>query len=75
MFGVKWVTHHNERESIKIEDVAQRDLDGVVSSCKKKLPSMRLLNGQTAADGFVIFDAAGKEVRRWFGSVRGEIAP
>jgi hypothetical protein len=75
VFGVKWVTHQSERESIKIEDVGQRDLDEVVSACMKKLPSQRLRNGHIAADGFVIFDASGKEVRRWFASARGAPVP
>jgi CheY-like chemotaxis protein len=70
MFSVKWVSHHSQRDPIKIEFNVHSDLDKVVSSCIERLPSMRLSHAQTPPDGFLVFDSAQKEVRRWFASAR-----
>jgi CheY-like chemotaxis protein len=70
MFNVKWVSHHSQREPIKIEHNVHNDLDEVVSSCIKRLPLMRLSHAQTPPDGFLVFDSFNKEVRRWFASAR-----
>jgi hypothetical protein len=52
MFSVKWVVHRHEIQPVAVENSAVQDLDEVVESCPP--------------DGFLVFDSAGSEVRRWF---------
>ncbi len=66
MFSVNWVTHRHENEPVEIEDAIDEDLDAIVLFCRNKLPSARLKYPQGPPDGFIVFDEAGTEVRRWF---------
>jgi hypothetical protein len=70
MFSVKWVVHRHETEPVEVENSALEDLDEVVETCRARLPEMRRKHANTPPDGFLIFDSAGNEVRRWFGSPR-----
>lgn len=68
MFNVKWVTHSNEIEPIEVEYAVEQNLYDLVSFCLARLPFVRLRYPRTPPDGFLVFDNAGQEVRRWFGS-------
>jgi hypothetical protein len=69
MFTVKRVKHRYERLPIEIE-TSHGDLDALVSSCQWKLSEMREKHPMNPPDGFLVFDEAGNEVRRWFASER-----
>jgi hypothetical protein len=69
-FSVSWVVHRYETLPVAIEDCAGQDLDKVVESCKARFPEMRGKHPNTPPDGFLVFDGAGAEVRRWFQSGR-----
>jgi hypothetical protein len=66
MFSVKWVMHRRETQPVEIENSALQDLDEVVESCQARFPEMRRKHDNTRPDGFLVFDSAGSEVRRWF---------
>jgi hypothetical protein len=66
MFDVKWVVHRHERQPVEVENNAIEDLDLVVESCRARLSEMRRKYPSTPPDGFLVFDSAGKEMRRWF---------
>jgi hypothetical protein len=70
MFEVKWVKHRYERLPVEAETSYHDDLDAVVASCLKKLPEIRQKHPMNPPDGFLVFDEAGHEVRRWFGAER-----
>jgi hypothetical protein len=69
-FSVKWVVHQYETLAVEVENSALQNLDKVVESCRRRLPEMRRKYPITPPDGFLIFNGAGNEVRRWFGSPR-----
>ncbi len=69
MFSVKWVTHHSESDS-ETEVGIDRDLDELVSFYISRLATVRMHPSGLPPDGFLVYDAGGKEVRRWFGSSR-----
>jgi CheY-like chemotaxis protein len=73
MSSVQWVTHDGGGQPVTTENDLHPDLDEIVASCITRLPSMRLTYAQTPPDGFLVFDSSGKEVRRWFGSVRTKV--
>ncbi|QAY96612.1 hypothetical protein CWB41_13460 [Methylovirgula ligni] len=73
MFAVKWVTHRRETQPVEMENIALEDLDMVVSSCLERLPALKRKHPLTPPDGFLIFDGAGNEVRRWFESTRPHV--
>ena len=68
MFTVKWVSRENESQPVVIESSVFTDLDKVVASCREALYGMRLKHIGLPPDGFIVADADGKELRRWFGS-------
>jgi hypothetical protein len=68
MFSVKWGTRQNENQPIETESSVFTDLDQLVASCREALYGMRLRHIALPPDGFIISDADGKELRRWFGS-------
>jgi hypothetical protein len=68
MFSVKWVSRQNESQPIEIEHSVFTDLDKVVASCKEALYGKRLSHHALPPDGFIVADADGKELERWFGS-------
>jgi hypothetical protein len=70
MFAVKWVIHRYETQPVEAENSVLKDLDAVVSSCQQRLPIMREKHPEAPPDGFLVFDGAGNEVRRRFGSER-----
>jgi hypothetical protein len=70
MFEVRWVIHRQETQPVEVENSTLKDLDEVVSSCIARLPAVREKYPWTPPDGFLVFDGAGNEVRRWFGSAR-----
>lgn len=72
MFSVRWVIHYCELEPIKIENFIQGELDELVSSCIRRLHILRLWQVPRPPDGFLVTDAAGREVRRWFASSRSD---
>jgi hypothetical protein len=69
MFGIKWVVHRRETQPVEIENSVLQDLDKVVESCQARFPEMTQALQHTP-DGFLVFDSAGNEVRRWFESAR-----
>ena len=69
MFSVKWVAQHKEAAPIIVESSVFTDLDKIVASCKEDLYAMRLRHLPTAPDGFIVCDADGRELRRWFGPI------
>ncbi len=70
MFTVKWVTHRHEADPIEVETSCHGDLDTVVSLSQRGLSAMREKHSLHPPDGFLVFDAEGNELRRWFGSER-----
>jgi len=66
MFRIKWVVHRRETQPVAVENSAIQDLDEVVESCQARFPEMRRKHDNTPPDGFLVFDSAGSEVRRWF---------
>ncbi len=75
MFVVQWIIHFNEKVPLETEYSIHQDLDDLVLSCKEKLPFMRLFRAQTPPDGFLVFDASGREVRRWMGIPTTDSSP
>jgi hypothetical protein len=69
-FSVKWVVHRYETLPAEVENSAIQDLDKLVESCQARLSEMRRKYPNTPPDGFLVFDDAGHEVRRWFESAR-----
>jgi hypothetical protein len=69
-FIVKWVVHWHETQPVEIENGAFNDLDELVKSCQARFPEMRRKYPSAPPDGFLVFDSAGDEVRRWFESAR-----
>ena len=69
-FSVKWVVHRYETLPVAVENSALQDLDKIVVSCRDRLPEMRDKYPHTPPDGFLVFNGAGTELRRWFGSSR-----
>jgi hypothetical protein len=70
VFTVKWVKRRYERLPIEVETNCHDELDAVVALCLKRLPEIRQKHPMNPPDGFLVFDEAGKEMRRWFGSGR-----
>ena len=70
MFIVRWVVHRHETQSVEVENSALQDLDELVEFCQARFPEMRRKHPNTPPDGFLVFDKAGDEVRRWFDSAR-----
>jgi hypothetical protein len=68
--SVKWVVHRYETLPVEVESVVLLDLDKLVASCKGRFSEMRCKYPNTPPDGFLVFDSAGNEVRRWFESAR-----
>jgi hypothetical protein len=66
MFSVKWVSHLSENELLEIETSFDSDLDRLAYSCIERLSKMRMSPTKTTPDGFLIHNAEGTEVRRWF---------
>jgi hypothetical protein len=69
-FSVSWVVHRYETLPIVIEHCVDEDLDQIVESCRARFPDMRGKYPSTPPDGFLVFNGAGTEVRRWFESPR-----
>ena len=69
-FSVKWVVHRHETRPVDVEPSAIGDLDRLVKTCRQRFPEMRFKYPDTPPDGFLVFDSAGDEVRRWFESAR-----
>lgn len=69
-FSVKWVVHRFETLPVEVESGVRQDLDKLVSSCQGRFSEMRGKYPNTPPDGFLVFDGAGTEVRRWFESAR-----
>jgi hypothetical protein len=69
MFIVKWVARDKESQPILIEKGFLTTLDKVVSSCRRRIPMMRLDNPDTPPDGFIVLESDGTEIRRWFQSL------
>ena len=72
MFTVRWVAHRNEEDASKTENSLLPNADAVVASCLERLPLMRERELVSPPDGFIVSDASGKELRRFFGSARTE---
>jgi hypothetical protein len=66
MFIVKWVARGKESEPILIEKGFLTTLDKVVSSCRRRIPALRLDRPDAPPDGFIVVDSDGTELRRWF---------
>jgi hypothetical protein len=69
-FSVSWVVHRYETLPVVVEHCVFQNLDQIVEACKARLSEMRDKHPDTPPDGFLVFDGAGSEVRRWFGSPR-----
>ena len=69
-FRVKWVVHRYETLPAEVENSVIQDLDKLVESCQGRFSEMRGKYPNTPPDGFLVFDGAGNEVRRWFESAR-----
>jgi hypothetical protein len=70
MYSVKWVRRENEPQPILIESNFLQALDKVMSSCRRRLPAMRLDHPESSPDGFIVLSSDGEEVRRLFGSAQ-----
>jgi hypothetical protein len=69
-FSVKWVVHRYETLAVEVENCPLQNLDKIVESCRGRLPEMRRKYPNTPPDGFLVFNGAGNELRRWFESPR-----
>jgi hypothetical protein len=69
-FSVSWVVHRYETLPVTIEHCVGEDLYQIVESCRARLPEMRDKYPNTPPDGFLVFNGAGCEMRRWFESAR-----
>ncbi len=69
-FSVKWVVHRYEALAVELENSTLQNLDKIVEFCRGRLPEMRRKYPNTPPDGFLVFNGAGIELRRWFGSPR-----
>jgi hypothetical protein len=68
MFAVKWVIRGKEAEPVESEDFGVFHADVLVSACRYRMEMMRRKYPDAPPDGFMVFDAAGQEIGRWFGS-------
>jgi hypothetical protein len=68
MFIVKWFKSGNEAKPVWVENSPLTDLDMVVSYSQEAHALMRLKHPATPPDGFIVVDANGVELRRWFGT-------
>ena len=66
MFQVKWVARARTDEPVDVETSAFRDINNVVAFCQAALFGMRARFAVGPPDGFIVVDAEGSEVRRWF---------
>jgi len=66
MFTVKWVERFDEFSPVSIEEYTRQTLDEIFDGCKLRLFGMRLKNGASLLDGFIILGEDGVERRRWF---------
>jgi hypothetical protein len=66
MFTAKWVERFDEISPVSIEAYNRQTLDEIFDRCKVRLFGMRLNNGGSLLDGFIIFGEDGVERRRWF---------
>jgi hypothetical protein len=66
MFTVKWVERFDEISPVSIEAHNRQTLDEIFDRCKVRLFGMRLKNGASLLDGFIILGEDGVERRRWF---------
>jgi hypothetical protein len=71
MYTIKWVVHQHEAEPVEEETSCHGDLSAVVLSCQRRLSIMREKHSLYPPDGFLVFDEAGNELRRWFKSPQG----
>jgi hypothetical protein len=69
-FSVKWVVHRYETLPVEVERDVLQNLDKLVESCRGRTSDMRRKHPNSPPDGFLVFDSAGNEVRRWFESAR-----
>jgi hypothetical protein len=69
-FSVNWVVHRYETLPVATENCLFQDLDQIVETCKARLSEMRGKHPDTPPDGFLVFNGAGTQVRRWFGMPR-----
>jgi hypothetical protein len=65
-FSVSWVVHRHETLPLAVEHCVRGDLDQIVETCRARLSEMRDKHSGTPPDGFLVFNRAGGEVRRWF---------
>jgi predicted NAD/FAD-binding protein len=68
MFRIKWIERGKEDEPVEVENSILTDLERVVTFCREALYGMKLRHIRRPPDGFVVVDADGREVRRWFDS-------
>ena len=68
MFIVKWFRSGDETNPVWVENSLLTDLDTVVSFCQEAHAQMRLKHPAMPPDGFIVADADGVELRRWFGT-------
>jgi hypothetical protein len=68
MFTVKWVIRGKEAEPVEIEEFGVFHADVLVSACRYRMETMRRKYPVSPPDGFMVFDAPGQEIGRWFGS-------
>jgi hypothetical protein len=66
MFTVKWVVRGKEAEPIEREVFKVQGADTVVAACRYRLAAMRLTYPDHPPEGFIVLDASGREVGRWF---------
>jgi hypothetical protein len=72
MFHVNWVVSGSDVSPIEREKSVFNNLDILVTSCSGRLEAMREKHPGSPPAGFVVFDAADKEVFRWFGETVAE---
>jgi hypothetical protein len=68
MFSVRWLESGKESDPVEVENSIFTDLDKVVSFGKGEFFGMRSRHIARPPNGFVVVDAEGKEVSRWFAS-------
>ncbi len=68
MFSVEWaINRGKEPHGVVQKEVSKSDsLAAVIASAKARLGKMKAMHPDDPPDGFVVLDASGKEVSRWF---------
>jgi hypothetical protein len=65
MYFVLWVVDDGQMRPVEREKSVFNNLDALMASCAARLQQMREKHKDSPPDGFIVFDAADKELFRW----------